>query len=293
MSQENAEVVRELISVVNDRDLDPYLAHCTESIQLETPWAEVAGACEGPDAMRRFFSDLRDTLPDFQLVIERREPIGADRILALLRGSATGRASGITAGRMCSAGPAAIFPPRPSATSSAGRSDGSESSSTARKPSKPPASGVGHVRRRRRRSGVVLEEPADLLVRPLEGRAVLDAQGGADHECEQSEGHEVDKDEAHLHQMMLASCRTSVTSVTGHVGGGNADYQARRAVGPFATAMRQKQRRRANGRRCRNGRFWRVSGRSRSGSSQSVEDRPDRERVRESGWRLPSHGMRE
>jgi hypothetical protein len=32
------------------------------------------------------------------LVIERLEPIGADRILALLRVSATGRASGITAG---------------------------------------------------------------------------------------------------------------------------------------------------------------------------------------------------
>ena len=48
--------------------------------------------------------------------------------------------------------------------------------------------------------GVVLEEPADLLVRPLEGRAVLDAQGGADHEYEQREDYEVDNDEAHLHQ---------------------------------------------------------------------------------------------
>jgi hypothetical protein len=98
MSQENVEVVREVISAVNDRDLDRYLAHCTESIRLETPWAAVEGAYEGPDAMRRFFSDLRDTLPDFRLVIERLEPIGADRILALLRVSATGRVSGITAG---------------------------------------------------------------------------------------------------------------------------------------------------------------------------------------------------
>jgi hypothetical protein len=98
MSQENVEVVQELISAVNDRDLERYLAHCTENIQLETPWAPVEGVYEGPDAIRRFFSDLRDTLPDFQLVIERLEPIGADRILALLRASATGRASGITAG---------------------------------------------------------------------------------------------------------------------------------------------------------------------------------------------------
>jgi hypothetical protein len=98
MSQENAEVVRGLISAVNDRDLDRYLAHCTQNILLETPWAAVEGAYEGPDAMRRFFSDLRDTLPDFQLEIERLEPVGADRILALLRVSATGRASGIAAG---------------------------------------------------------------------------------------------------------------------------------------------------------------------------------------------------
>jgi hypothetical protein len=98
MSQENVGVVRAVISAVNDRDLDRYLANCTESIRLETPWAAVEGAYEGPDAIRRFFSDLRDTLPDFQLVIERLEPIGADRILALLRASATGRASGITAG---------------------------------------------------------------------------------------------------------------------------------------------------------------------------------------------------
>ena len=98
MSQENMEVVQEVISAVNDRDLDRYLAHCTESIQLETPWTAVEGVYEGPDAIRRFFFDLRDTLPDFQLVIERLEPVGADRILALLRASATGRASGITTG---------------------------------------------------------------------------------------------------------------------------------------------------------------------------------------------------
>jgi SnoaL-like domain len=98
MSEENVAVVRELISAVNDRDVDRYLANCTESILLETPWAAVEGAYEGPDAMRRFFSDLGDTLPDFRLEIERLQPVGADRILALLLVSATGRASGISAG---------------------------------------------------------------------------------------------------------------------------------------------------------------------------------------------------
>jgi ketosteroid isomerase-like protein len=98
MSRENLEAVQEVISAVNDRDLDRYLLHCTENIQLETPWAPVEGVYEGPDAIRRLFSDLGDTLPDFHLVIERLEPIGSDRVLAFLRASATGRASGITAG---------------------------------------------------------------------------------------------------------------------------------------------------------------------------------------------------
>jgi len=97
MSRENLEAVQEVISAVNDRDLDRYLVHCTESIQLETPWAAVEGVYEGPDAIRRLFADLRDTLPDFHLVIERLEPVGSDRVLAFLRVSATGRASGITA----------------------------------------------------------------------------------------------------------------------------------------------------------------------------------------------------
>jgi hypothetical protein len=98
MSHENLDAVREVVAAVNDRDLDRYLVHCTESIRLETPWAAVEGAYEGPDAIRRLFTDLSDTLPDFHLVIERLEPVGSDRVLAFLRVSATGRASGITAG---------------------------------------------------------------------------------------------------------------------------------------------------------------------------------------------------
>ncbi len=51
-------------------------------------------------------------------------------------------------------------------------------------------------------AGGVLEEPANLLVRPLEGRAVFNAQRGADHEREKSKRYEVDKDKAHLDQMV-------------------------------------------------------------------------------------------
>ena len=95
MSQENVEVVRRAVAAVNRRDIDAYLACCTDDVQLSTPLTEVTGVYEGPDGIRRFFADVGDTGPDFQLTIERVEAIGPDRVLAFMRLTATGRASGI------------------------------------------------------------------------------------------------------------------------------------------------------------------------------------------------------
>ena len=97
MSQENVEIVKRAIAAVNERDVDRYLSCCTKDIQLRTPWAGVAGVYEGPDDIRRFFADLGDTSSDFRIAIERLEPIGVDRVLAFLRVTASGRASGIAA----------------------------------------------------------------------------------------------------------------------------------------------------------------------------------------------------
>jgi ketosteroid isomerase-like protein len=95
MSDHNVEVVERLIAAVNARDLEGYLACCTEDIRLRPPWAPVEGTYEGREAIRRFFADVKDTLPDFRLSIESAEPIGAARVLVLLRASVSGRASGI------------------------------------------------------------------------------------------------------------------------------------------------------------------------------------------------------
>src|SRR5829696_2900067 len=98
MSQENVEVVRRAIAAANERDVDRYLALCSEDIELQTPWTAVEGLYVGPDAIRRFFTDIRDTARDFHLNIERLESIGSDRVLAFLRAHVSGRASGITVG---------------------------------------------------------------------------------------------------------------------------------------------------------------------------------------------------
>ena len=95
MSRENVEVVERAMAAINERDIDSYLACCAEDIRLQTPLSPVEGDYEGQDAIRRMFEDLRATSTDFRLVIECVEPLGANRVLAFLRVTASGRASGI------------------------------------------------------------------------------------------------------------------------------------------------------------------------------------------------------
>ena len=97
MSQENVETVERAIAAINARDIDAYLACCTEKVQLlisESVGAEYLGA----DGIRRFFTDIEDVGPDFRIEVERVQAIGDSLVLALLRVSSTGRASGIVTG---------------------------------------------------------------------------------------------------------------------------------------------------------------------------------------------------
>jgi ketosteroid isomerase-like protein len=95
MSQENVEIVKRAITAINEGDIDGYLACCTKDVQLITPTAEVAGSYDGPDGIRRFFTDIGDAGRDIKITIEHLEAIGPDRVLALARNTGTGRASGI------------------------------------------------------------------------------------------------------------------------------------------------------------------------------------------------------
>jgi ketosteroid isomerase-like protein len=88
------ETVRRAIATINARDIDAYLACCTENVELliaESVGAEYLGA----DGIRRFFTDIEDAGPDFHIEVERVQAIGDSHALAFLRVSSTGRASGI------------------------------------------------------------------------------------------------------------------------------------------------------------------------------------------------------
>ncbi len=95
MSQENAETVERAIAAINERDIEGYLACCTENVKLETPMDAVGGVYEGIDGIGRFFTDIEEAAPDFRIELDGVEEIDGKRVIAFLRTSSTGRASGI------------------------------------------------------------------------------------------------------------------------------------------------------------------------------------------------------
>ena len=94
VSEENVETVRRAIAAINARDIDAYLAFCTEKVELLIA-ASVGAEYLGADGIRRFFTDIEDTGPDFRIEVQRVQAIGDSNALALLRVRSTGRASGI------------------------------------------------------------------------------------------------------------------------------------------------------------------------------------------------------
>jgi ketosteroid isomerase-like protein len=95
MSPGAVDVVERVIAAVNARDVDGYLACCTEDVQLITPTSDVTGPYEGAQGIRRFFTDLDDANSSFRLDVERLEAVRADQVLVFVNGHASGRASGV------------------------------------------------------------------------------------------------------------------------------------------------------------------------------------------------------
>jgi ketosteroid isomerase-like protein len=81
MSQENVEVVRELIAALNERDVDRYLSLCTREIELNTPTTPLLGETRGPEGIRKFFASVEEASTTFRIEVERLQTIGHDRVL--------------------------------------------------------------------------------------------------------------------------------------------------------------------------------------------------------------------
>jgi ketosteroid isomerase-like protein len=95
MSQENVRLVERAIAAINARDIESYRACCTEDVKLETPMAGVGGVYEGIDGIRRFLADIEDAVPDWRIELDSVREVDSKRVIAFLRNSSTGRASGV------------------------------------------------------------------------------------------------------------------------------------------------------------------------------------------------------
>ena len=77
MSRENVEMVGRAIAAINARDIEAYLACCTENVELLLP---MAGAeYLGADGIKRFFTDIEDIGPDFRIEVQRVQAIDEGR----------------------------------------------------------------------------------------------------------------------------------------------------------------------------------------------------------------------
>ena len=92
MSQENVETVRRALDALNHGDVDRYLTCCTDDIELRPPTGAIEGAYEGQAGVRRFLGEMEYT--DFYLDAESIQAVGANRVIAFLHATATGRTSG-------------------------------------------------------------------------------------------------------------------------------------------------------------------------------------------------------
>ena len=82
MSQENVEVVRQLIAAINERDVDRYLSLCTAEVEIAEPTTRLDGpSSRGPENVRAFFARVEEGSTTFRIEVERIDTVGRDRVL--------------------------------------------------------------------------------------------------------------------------------------------------------------------------------------------------------------------
>jgi ketosteroid isomerase-like protein len=96
MSQENVEVVRQMLQAFADGGL----AAMAEFWDPDIDWRAAEGALDdvgemhGPVAVRRYIQDWIDTFDDFSVVAEELRDVGDDRVLAIQRVNGRAKLSG-------------------------------------------------------------------------------------------------------------------------------------------------------------------------------------------------------
>jgi ketosteroid isomerase-like protein len=85
MSEENFEVVQQLIAALNARDVNRYLALCTPDVEYVSPAAPIEGVARGEEGLRAYFSANAEATTGFRIAVDQLQTLDGDRVLALTR----------------------------------------------------------------------------------------------------------------------------------------------------------------------------------------------------------------
>ena len=92
MSRENVDLARLMYEAFNRRDLDAVLALMSDSIEIEPRFGALEGDYRGHKGVRRWWSNLLASLPDYTAEVEEVRDLG-HMTLARIRGRGHGVAS--------------------------------------------------------------------------------------------------------------------------------------------------------------------------------------------------------
>ena len=92
MSRENVDLALRLYELFNRRDLDAVLALMHDEVEIEPRLGALEGDYRGHEGVRRWWSNLLDSLPDYTAEVEELHDLG-DMTLGRIRGRGHGAAS--------------------------------------------------------------------------------------------------------------------------------------------------------------------------------------------------------
>jgi ketosteroid isomerase-like protein len=97
MSEENVEVVRQMVDAVNRRDLETMDAVISEEAEFNSVLAASEGRVfHGHQGIRDYFAWFDEAFEEFRSEVEEVIDAGEDRVVVLVTFTARGRESGIT-----------------------------------------------------------------------------------------------------------------------------------------------------------------------------------------------------
>ena len=94
MSQENVEIVRRVYDAFGEGDFARALEEAGTRFRVDAPEQDIQGPVQGLESLRRFLEDQNEAFEDFRVEAEELKDHG-DQVLALIRVSGRGRASGV------------------------------------------------------------------------------------------------------------------------------------------------------------------------------------------------------